>query len=282
MSSTAFIVDRSTDEASRKVGWQIDFLIALEPGAAGSVAQIDAIGEHGECGGLKAQLAVLGVAGLGPAVGSAFKPFRVDPQAGSIPMKELEQIPRAVDEDKHGTATWVIPEARDHFSVEAVEGLAHITGFQSEEDTKAAGERQHGRRRVDRSSAASGRAAREAISMAVPQGRMIRSEAADVEAGDCSKSLGKSRFRRMGLRHDLATLAHPGDESLVLNAVQTREAQRAHATAVEGFKQRLTLFWSVSQAAVAAGANDGGVRGWVISGHRLHTRVCMLLMMRGG
>ncbi len=51
------------------------------------------------------------------------------------------------------------------------------SAFNSEEDAQAAGECQHGRLRVDRSSTASGRAAREAISMIEPHGRMTRNAA---------------------------------------------------------------------------------------------------------
>lgn len=71
--------------------------------------------------------------------------------------------------------------------MESVEGFAHVARFQREEDAQASGERQHEQRRVDRSSAASGSAAREPISMAVPQGRTIRSEAAGVPPGGCSR-----------------------------------------------------------------------------------------------
>lgn len=63
-------------------------------------------------------------------------------------MQQLEQVARAVDEDEDRTAAGIVAEARDDFGVEPVEGFAHVAGFQREEDAQAAGESQHGRRRV--------------------------------------------------------------------------------------------------------------------------------------
>ncbi len=63
-------------------------------------------------------------------------------------MEEFEQVARTVDEDKHRTAAGIFAEAADDFGVEPVEGFAHVAGFQREEDAQAAGECQHGRRRV--------------------------------------------------------------------------------------------------------------------------------------
>lgn len=81
----------------------------------------------------------------------------MDPQAGSIPVKEFEQVARPVDEDEDRTAAGIFAEAVDDIGVECVEGFAHVVGFQREEDAQAAGKGQHGRRRVVMSSAASDR-----------------------------------------------------------------------------------------------------------------------------
>ncbi len=81
----------------------------------------------------------------------------MDPEAGSIPVEELELVARAVDEDEDRTATRIFTEAVDDFGMEPVERFTHVTGFQREEDAQASGESQHGRRRVVMSSAASGR-----------------------------------------------------------------------------------------------------------------------------
>ena len=117
----------------------------LIPGAAHAVPQVDAIGEHGQRGGFEAQLAVLRVAGLGPAVGSAFEPFRVYPQARSIPVEQLEQVAGSVGEDEDRTAAGIVTETVDHLGVETVEGFAHVAGFGREEDPQAARKCQHGR-----------------------------------------------------------------------------------------------------------------------------------------
>ena len=116
------------------------FSFTLEPGAAHAVAQIDAVGEHGERGGFEAELAVFGVGGLRPAEGPALKPFCVYPETRSIPVEEFEEVARTVDEDEDRAAAGIVAEAVDDFGVESVEGLAHVAGFQREEDAQAAGE----------------------------------------------------------------------------------------------------------------------------------------------
>lgn len=67
--------------------------------------------------------------------------------------------------------------------MQSLKGLAHVAGFQGEEDPQAAGECQHGRRKVDRSSTARGSAAREATSMIAPQGSTIRRAATQSAVG---------------------------------------------------------------------------------------------------
>ncbi len=99
---------------------------------------------------------------------------------------EWHSLPGSVGEDEDRTATGIVTETVDHFGVETVEGLPHVAGFEREEDPQAAGKCQHGRRRVESSSAASGSAAREATSMTVPQGSTIR-RAAEEDGGACSR-----------------------------------------------------------------------------------------------
>ena len=69
-------------------------LIAFESRAAHSVAhsvaQVDAIGEHGKGGGLETEFAVLGGGGFGPLEGAAFQSFGVNPEAGAIPVQEFD------------------------------------------------------------------------------------------------------------------------------------------------------------------------------------------------
>ena len=72
-------------------------------------------------------------------------------------MEKLEQVARTVDEDEDGTTPGIFTETVDDLGVESIEGFSHVAGCDREEYTKAAGEGQHGRRRVVMSSAASDR-----------------------------------------------------------------------------------------------------------------------------
>ncbi len=69
---------------------------------------------------------------------------------------------------------------------------------------------------------------------------------------------------------------------MVLDSVLAGEAHGTHAAAVKRIKQRLALVRRIAESAIAAGADDGGVGGFRIGWHGLHTPVCMLLMMPGG
>ena len=163
------------------------FSIALEPCPAHAVAQVDAIGEHGKRGGVEVELAVFSGGGLGPLERATLKALGVDPESGPIPVEEFEQIARAVDEDEDSTAAGIVTEAGDDLRVEPVEGLSHVAGFEGEEHAQAAGECQHGRRKAERSSAAHGRAAREATSITAPQGNEMRRAAVGGGAGPSRK-----------------------------------------------------------------------------------------------
>ena len=101
----------------------------------------------------------------------------MNPEASSIAAKQFYQSSGTVDEHEDSAAAWIVAEAGDHFGVKSVERFAHVAGFHREKNAQDAGEGQHGRRRVERRSTASGRAAREAISMIEPHGRMTRNSA---------------------------------------------------------------------------------------------------------
>ena len=168
------------------------FSLTLEPCPAHAGAQVDAVGEHGKRGGVEVELAVLGGGGLGPLERATLKALGVDPEPGPIPVEEFEEVVRAVDEDEDGTAAGIIAEARDDFGMEPVEGFSHIAGGECEEDAQAAGEGQHGRRRVVRSSAAHERAAREETSIIAPQGSEIRRAAVVVVTGPSRTTSAKA------------------------------------------------------------------------------------------
>ncbi len=54
-------------------------------------------------------------------------------------MGQLEQVARSVSKNENRAAAGMVTETVDHFGVEAVEGLAHVAGFEREEDPQAAG-----------------------------------------------------------------------------------------------------------------------------------------------
>ena len=86
------------------------FSLTLEPCPAHAVAQVDAIGEHGQRGGVEVELAVLGGGGLGPLERASLKAFCVYPEPGPIPVEEFEEVVRAVDEDEDGTCNDIDPD----------------------------------------------------------------------------------------------------------------------------------------------------------------------------
>jgi hypothetical protein len=118
----------------------ISFSFAFEPSPAHAVAKVNAVGKHGEGGGLEAEFAGFGIGGLGPTEGPALKTFRMDPEASAIPVEELEKVAGTVDEDEDGSAAGIVVEVVDDLGVEPVERFAHVAGFEGEEDAQASRE----------------------------------------------------------------------------------------------------------------------------------------------
>ena len=86
-SPTATIVFGRSESVKKPLDDVYSF--TLKPCTAHAVAQVDAVGEHGECGGFEAELAVFGVGGFGPAESPALKAFCVYSEAGSIPVEKF-------------------------------------------------------------------------------------------------------------------------------------------------------------------------------------------------
>ena len=63
----------------------------------------------------------------------------MNPEAGSIPVEQFDQVVGTVDEHEDRATAGIVAEAGDNQGVKSVEGLAHVAGFQREEDTQAAG-----------------------------------------------------------------------------------------------------------------------------------------------
>ena len=78
------------------------------------------------------------------------------PKSRSIPVEELNNRMRAVDKNKNRASAGIVTQSRDDQGMETVEGLAHIAGLDCQKNAEPAGKCQHGRRRFDSSSRASG------------------------------------------------------------------------------------------------------------------------------
>ena len=70
---------------------------------------------------------------------------------------------------------------------------------------------------------------------------------------------GEGRPRDIRYSRVLPVLAHSGDKGLVIDTMVAAEIHGAHATAGEGVQLFLALSRRIAQAAVDAGADDGGV-----------------------
>ena len=141
---------------------------ALIPRTKGGSAQIHAIDEELQRLGVELDAALSRLAGGRPAEAAFFQSFSCDPEARTVEIEELDAVAALVGEDEEGIAGGGGLELVGGEGVEAVEGLAHVTRIEGEEDFESgAGEIQHGRppfaarwlRKVAMNSAASGMAA---------------------------------------------------------------------------------------------------------------------------
>jgi len=102
------------------------------PGAAGSVAQVDAVGEHGEGGGFEDELFAVAFDIFWPAVGATFEPFGDAPVAGAVEVEDFDEGAAAVGEEEGGPGERVEFEPGTGYFGEAVEGFAHVAGLEGD------------------------------------------------------------------------------------------------------------------------------------------------------
>ena len=109
-------------------------------------AEVHAVQQKLQGLGLEFDAALAGLAGTGPAEAAFFEPFCRDPCAGSIEVEELDAVAVLVSEHEKRVASGNgVVVAVGKFG-QAVEGLAHVTGFKGEEDLESgAAEVQHER-----------------------------------------------------------------------------------------------------------------------------------------
>ncbi len=109
------------------------------PGTATSVAQINPIGEHGECFGCESDFLRITLRSLRPGKSPGFKPFGHHPKSRAIEEKDLNAVAAFVRKDEKSSFARVEPELVLRQSVKAVEALTHVAGFDGEIDFETAG-----------------------------------------------------------------------------------------------------------------------------------------------
>ena len=76
----------------------------FEPGALKTVAQIDAVGEHGESGGLKDEGLAISFDVPGPTEISALQAFCDTPIASPVEVQDFDEVASFVGEEESGSA----------------------------------------------------------------------------------------------------------------------------------------------------------------------------------
>src|SRR5690606_8888082 len=110
---------------------------ALEPRPPAALAQVDAVGEHGEGLGRELELGPARPGGLRPGEGALFQTLGQHPEAGSVEVEDLEPVAPLVAEHEERSAAGVLLEDAFGEGVEPVEALAHVAGFEREVDAQA-------------------------------------------------------------------------------------------------------------------------------------------------
>ena len=65
--------------------------------------------------------------------------FGHHPQTRAVEIQDLEPVVPAVDEHEQSTMARILPESFAGHGVQPIETLAHITGFEGNEDLETAG-----------------------------------------------------------------------------------------------------------------------------------------------
>ena len=115
----------------------------FEPRALEAIAQVDAVGEHGESGGLEDEGLAITFDVLGPTEIPALKTFCNTPVSSSAKVEDFNEVATLVGEEEGGSAGGVDPDGVAGDFGEAVEGLAHVTGLKGDVDFEVAVEGEH-------------------------------------------------------------------------------------------------------------------------------------------
>ncbi len=120
------------------------FLSIFIPWPLEAVAQIDAIGQHGEGGGLEDEFLPVSMNVSGPGEGAFFKSLGHHPVAGAIEVEDFDEPAGFVGEEEGGTTEWIELEVIADKSGEGVEAFAHVAWFDGDIDLEMSVEAEHG------------------------------------------------------------------------------------------------------------------------------------------
>ena len=120
------------------------FLSIFIPWPLESVAQIDAIGKHGESSGLEDEFLPVPIDVFGPGEGAFFKSLCHHPVTGAIRVEDLDETAGFVGEEEGGTTEWIELEVIADKSGEGVEAFAHVAWFDGDIDLEISIEAEHG------------------------------------------------------------------------------------------------------------------------------------------
>ena len=123
---------------------KILYISKFIPGSLQAVSQVDANGEHGQCGGFDDELAAVAVDVLRPTEGAFFKPFCDEPISSSIEVEDLDESAGFVREEEGRATEGIETEVVACERGEGVEALAHVAGFERDIDFKVGVEGEHG------------------------------------------------------------------------------------------------------------------------------------------
>lgn len=115
----------------------------FKPGALETIAQVDAVGEHGERSGFEDEGLAIAFDVLGPTEIPALKTFCDTPVSSSVKVEDFDEVATLVGEEEGGSTGGVDPDGVAGDFGEAVEGLAHVTGLKSDVDFEVAVEGEH-------------------------------------------------------------------------------------------------------------------------------------------
>ena len=109
-----------------------------------SVAQVDAVGEHGEGGGFEGEFFAAFFDVLRPAEGSSFQSFCDNPISSSIEVEDFDKGAFFIGEEEGCSAGRVDPELAAGELGETIEGFAHVARLKCDVDFEVAVEGEHG------------------------------------------------------------------------------------------------------------------------------------------